>query len=167
MLLKGVGEANIYFAYCKKVSVGFKFWSHCASKQNNQLLNITPDEMACLKENYKLDLDSFDFTNERKVMMALSLIPKELKVAFLLRMKEREEQGFLYYVDTKVYFRSLVLDRLSLFAPGNLLATLKVERKVVNNPRIAGHSTKSFAVVPFSEKDITNFVLTECQKHFG
>jgi len=109
----------------------------------------------------------FDFTSEVKVLTALSLIPKDQRAAFLLKFRQKNEKAFLRLLNCNVQLRCLTLDGLSVIFPNEIISSLKVARKVVNNPRIPDHSIKTFAVCEFTEEAIFRFTRTALEKQFG
>ncbi len=123
--------------------------------------------MSRRKEESVLDLKSFDFNNETKVLTALSLLPKGQRAAFLLKLRQRNEKGFFHYVQGHMFIRTLVLEGLEVVAPGNKLSSLLVQRTVVNNASIANQSTKTIALCDFKEESIFDYVRSECGRIFG
>lgn len=121
--------------------------------------------MAGVFEDSDLELETFEFTDENKVLTALSLLPRKLRGKFLQKMKCLNDKAFLTYVNSRVLVRSLVLDNLDLILPDRILSSLRVERKVINNPRLQSYSTKTFAVCAFTAEAIFTFVKQEYDKH--
>ena len=121
--------------------------------------------MASVFQDSDLDLETFDFANETKVLTALSLLPKKLKGKFLQKMKVLCNRAFLHYVNAHVSVRSLVLHDLQLIAPDHILSSLDVLRRVINNPRMSPTSSKTFGICEFKTEAIFNFVKQEYDKY--
>lgn len=121
--------------------------------------------MAAVFQDSDLDLETFEFSNETKVLTALSLLSKKLKGKFLQKMKVLSNRAFLHYVNDHVSVRSLVLHDINLIAPDRILTSLEVLRRVINNPRMSPSSSKTFGVCDFKFKAIANFVKQEYNKY--
>lgn len=123
--------------------------------------------MASKAKDSRFGLLPFEYSSEVKVLTALSLIPKEKRAAFLLRFRQKDEKAFLRLLNCNVQVRCLTFDGLSVIFPDQIISSLKVVRKVINNPRIPEHSVKNFAVCEFTPEAIFKFTRTALEKQFG